>query len=161
MFSGMTQLSDDIECVSSDSEKCNTSTLGVIPLPGFAFHTVRSTDFSFCMYILGVKCLQMLQNPVCSGFSLPSETPKWGMQSELAVSWRKPLPRSRTPTPGGKVLSIRGWQSLQIKRRRKRSLAGRALGRSILLQARAAPVLGTLGPSWGSQIAIALIHLHK
>lgn len=144
MSSAMTQPSDDTECISADSERCNTSALGAIALPGFGFHTVQSTDFCSCVYILGVKCLQILWNPVCPGFSLPSETLGWGMESELAVSWRKPPPRSRILTPGEKVLSIKGWQSLQIKRRHKRSLAGRALGRSIPLQAKAAPVLGHL-----------------
>lgn len=74
MSSAMAQLNDGIECISADSETRHTSTLGLIPLPGFAFHTVQSTDFCLCMHILGLKCLQMLRNPVCPGFSLPGET---------------------------------------------------------------------------------------
>lgn len=74
MSSAMAQLNDGIECISADAVRYHISTLGLIPLHGFAFHTVQSTDFRLCMHILGLKCLQMLRNSVCPGFSLPDET---------------------------------------------------------------------------------------
>lgn len=79
MSSAVAQLNDGIECISADSVRYHTSTLGLIPLRGFAFHTVQSTDFHLCMHILGLECLQMLRNPVCPGFSLPDGTLGWGM----------------------------------------------------------------------------------
>lgn len=135
----MTQLSDDTECISADSERCNTSTLGVILLLVFALT---------CLY------MHILRGQVPAA-AMKSSVPwllldlwePWGMQSELAVSWRKPPPCLRTPTQRGKVLSNTGWQILQIKRRHKRSLAGRALGRSIPLQAKAAPVWALCSPT--------------